>query len=84
MGTSVYVKLRDGRCIVLNRNVPDQHAQGVKAAFDRWLQTRQTVNITTAHGTIEELTPSRVVAIEIGDRPDYDSGRWTPTPPTSP
>jgi hypothetical protein len=70
MGTSVYLKLKDGRSLPLKEGADSASAAVVKAHFEEWLRNGITLSVTDAQGKVEDITPRRVVAIEMIDTPE--------------
>jgi hypothetical protein len=73
MGT-VYLRLTDGRCLVLQRQVPTAEAASLKAHVEHWLATHMVIDLTTARGTVEEIPPAYVRAVEM--EPDVDEASF--------
>jgi hypothetical protein len=70
MGTSVYIRLKDGRSLPLKEGADSASAAVLKAHFEEWLRNGITLSVTDAQGRVEDITPRRVVAIEAIDDPE--------------
>jgi hypothetical protein len=69
MGTSVFLRLSDGRRVSLLDNADRHAADAMKAHLEKWVKSGHTVNVTHASGQVEEITPSGVLTIELVDVP---------------
>lgn len=67
MGTSVYLKLKDGRTVSLLTNAERAAAEAMRAELHKWLDTGQTLAVTHASGSVEDVTPRGVELIELVD-----------------
>jgi hypothetical protein len=65
MGSSVYLKMKDGRRVPMLADTDRQAADALKADLERWVQQGQTLSVTHASGEVEDLTPRGVQAIEV-------------------
>ena len=65
MGSTVYLKLKNGRLVSMLDNAERGAAETMKRHLDRWVEDGQTLSITHANGSVEELTPTGVQLIEI-------------------
>jgi hypothetical protein len=70
MSTSVYLKLTDGRSLPLKEGAQQAVAAIIKEHFERWIKAGMTLSVANAHGEVEEITPRRVLAIEVVEMPD--------------
>ena len=69
MGSSVYLKLRNGRVVPLLSGAEKRAALSMKDHLDSWVTDGQTLSVTNAHGRVEDITPRSVEAIEIVEEP---------------
>jgi hypothetical protein len=65
MGTSVYLKLKDGSSFPIGADHEKDEAERVKAELEQWLTSGTTLTIANAKGQLEEVTPRRVLAIDL-------------------
>jgi hypothetical protein len=65
MGTSVYLKLKDGRKVSMLTNAEPAAAEAMTAELHKWLRTGQTLAVTHATGSVEDVTPRGVALIEV-------------------
>ncbi|HEX3134079.1 MAG TPA: hypothetical protein VHX44_10920 [Planctomycetota bacterium] len=72
MGSSVYLKLKNGRTVSLLTDADKAKADAMKSELDKWVQRGQTLSVTHASGTVEDVTPHGVHVIEVVETP---SGR---------
>jgi hypothetical protein len=69
MGSSVFIRLKNGRTVSLLENAEKAAAEQMRAKLHRWVHTGQGLHITHLSGGIEDVTPSGVEAIEIVETP---------------
>lgn len=69
MGSSVFLRFKDGRGVSLLENAAKPTAIAMKKHLDRWVKDGQTLHITHSNGSAEEITPRGVQMIEIVEHP---------------
>jgi hypothetical protein len=70
MSTSVHLKLKDGRILHVGSDHEKDEAERVKSELEQWLTCGTTLTLTDAKGHLEEVTPRRVLAIDLVDNED--------------
>jgi hypothetical protein len=73
MGSSVYLKLRDGRVVPLLSGADERAALAMKGHLDSWMASGHTLSVANAHGQVDDITPRSVRAIEIVEEPSSGS-----------
>ncbi len=69
MGSSVYLKLKNGRMVSLLSGADKRAALAMKDHLDTWVTRGQTLSVANANGQVDEVTPRSVQAIEVVDEP---------------
>lgn len=69
MGTSIFLMLKDGRKVSLLTDADQAKAGAMKAELDKWVRGGQTLSVTHASGTVEDVTPLGVRLIEVVETP---------------
>jgi hypothetical protein len=69
MGTSVYLKMKDGRLITVLEDADDLAARNFKDKLDRWVQTGESISLMHQSGSVDEITPRGVLAVEMQQGP---------------
>jgi hypothetical protein len=65
MSTSVFLKLKDGRAIPFGSSGDAVAAARMKSDLEDWLEHGSTLTVANAKGELEDITPRRVVAIDV-------------------
>jgi hypothetical protein len=74
MGSSVYLRLKDGRLVSMLNDVDPRAAQALKENLDKWVKAGQTLSVTHATGKVEDLTPTGVQTVEVVEAPQRPPG----------
>jgi hypothetical protein len=65
VGTSVYLKLKDGSSVRIAKARDAAMADKIRLQVAQWLKAGTTISATNAHGGSVEITPTRVIAIDV-------------------
>lgn len=65
MGASILLHLKNGKRVTLVDDEVRPIVDAVRANLDRWLRRGEALLIAHADGTIEEVTPREVEAVEV-------------------
>lgn len=69
MGSSVFVRLKDGSRVSLLADAEPPQADALRRSLDRWVRDGQVLSITHATGCVEDVSPQTVEAIEVVTSP---------------
>jgi hypothetical protein len=69
MGSSVYLKLKDGRKVSLLANADKEKADALKARLEERVQHGETLVVIHPSGAVEDVTPRGVQLIEVVETP---------------
>lgn len=65
MGSSVFVRLKDGSRVVLLADVAPTQADALRRSLDRWVRDGQALAVAHATGSVEDVSPQAIEAIEV-------------------
>lgn len=69
MGSSVYLKLKDGRKVSLLSDADKEKAEAMKARLEERVRRGETLVVVHPTGTVEDVTPRGVQLIEVVETP---------------
>lgn len=74
MGASIFLRLKNGKCVTLVDDEVRPVVDAVRANLDRWLRRGEALLIAHADGTIEEVTPREVESLEVVEEDRESTG----------